>query len=423
MHDIKWIRKNKEIFTTLLEKRGVSSSIIQKILDLDEGKKQIQTLIQRLQQARNEKAKLISTLANNSSSEVKTIKKDASDIKDKLAELEKKLDANDELEEILLSIPNLPLEDVPFGKDENDAVEIRKIGNPRKFNFKPKHHFELGEELGLMDFVDTAKISGSRFVTLKGTLSKLERALAAFMLDVHTKQFNFEEMSVPLLVRDSAMYNAGQLPKFEDESYKTETGHRLIPTAEVPLVNYVAGKTIDVKDLPIRYTAYSNCFRSEAGAAGRDTRGMIRQHQFSKVELVSICSSEQAEKEHEYIINAAEEILKQLNLPYRVMLLCSQDMGFTAAKTYDLEVWLPAQDKYREISSCSNCTDFQARRMKAKYRENNNLLYLNTLNGSGLAVGRTLVAILENYQQEDGSITIPEILIPYMGGITKITKK
>ncbi len=423
MHDIKWIRKNKEPFTSLLTKRGVSSSIIQKILDLDEDKKQIQTLIQRLQQARNEKAKLISTLANNSSSEVKTIKKDALDIKDKLAELEKKLDANDELEEILLAIPNLPLDEVPFGKDEKDNVEIRKVGTPRKFNFEPKHHFELGEELELMDFVDTAKISGSRFVTLKGSLSKLERAIAAFMLDVHTTQFGFEEMNVPFLVRDQAMYNAGQLPKFADESYKTDTGHRLIPTAEVPLINYVAGKTIDVKALPIRYVAYSNCFRSEAGAAGRDTRGMIRQHQFSKVELVSICSIEQAKHEHEYITNAAEEILKKLKLPYRVMILCSQDMGFTAAKTYDLEVWLPAQDKYREISSCSNCTDFQARRMKAKYRENNNLLYLNTLNGSGLAVGRTLIAILENYQEEDGSITIPEVLIPYMGGITKIVKK
>ena len=417
MHDIKWIRENTEEFDVALKKRGIES-ISEQIISLDESKRQLITLIQKLQCARKEKAALIAKHGNINNPELTVLKRDAGHIKDKLTELEGKLNSEVELEKLLASMPNIPDASVPVGKNEDDNVEIRKWGEIPKFNFTAKPHYELGENLKMMDFEQTTKISGSRFVTLKAGLAKMERALASFMLDVHTNKFAYTEVSPPLLVRDNAMFGAGQLPKFAEDSFATTEGHRLIPTAEVSLVNLVADTLLEEEKLPLRYTAFTPCFRSEAGSAGRDTRGMIRQHQFSKVELVSITRPEDSEAEHERMTGIAEEILKLLELPYRVMLLCTADMGFTAQKTYDLEVWLPSQNKYREISSCSNCGDFQARRLKARYvsgseREKN---LVHTLNGSALAVGRTIVAILENYQQADGTIRIPKVLVPYMGG-------
>lgn len=421
MHDIKWIRDNKEEFDQAMQRRGVES-VSQKILEMDEHKRQLVTLVQRLQAARKEKANAISKLANSNSPELVTLKRDANHIKEKLVELEEKLNSDIELESLLYTLPNIPASDVPDGEDENDNVEIRKWGEVRNFSFTPKAHYEIGEELEMMDFAQTAKISGSRFVTLTKDLAKLERALANFMLDVHTIKHGYQEVSPPLLVHDQAMFGVGQLPKFADDSFVTTNGYRLIPTSEISLTNLVANSILDESLLPLRYTAYTPCFRSEAGAAGRDTRGMIRLHQFNKVELVSITKAEDSEEEHERMTRIAEEILQLLELPYRVMLLCSKDMGFSAKKTYDLEVWLPSQNKYREISSCSNCGDFQARRLKARYNLNNSRdkAFVHTLNGSALAVGRTIIAILENYQQEDGSILIPKVLIPYMNGQTKI---
>ncbi len=422
MHDIKWIRDNPEKFEEALQKRGVASFADQ-IIKLDEEKRQLVTLIQKLQSARKDKAALVAKFANTNNQEFKTLKRDAQHIKEKLVELEAKLINETKLENLLCSIPNIPAADVPVGKDETSNVEVRKWGEIREFSFDPKPHFALGENLNMMDFEQTAKISGSRFVTLSKDLAKLERALANFMLDIHTNKYGYTEISPPLLVRDAAMFGTGQLPKMADESFVTENKYRLIPTSEVSLTNLVSDTILNVEQLPIRFTAYTPCFRSEAGAAGKDTRGMIRLHQFNKVELVSITTPEDSEKEHERMTQIAEEILKQLELPYRVMLLCSGDMGFAAKKTYDLEVWLPSQSKYREISSCSNCGDFQARRMKTRYvndvisREKN---FVHTLNGSALAVGRTMIAILENYQQEDGSILIPKALIPYMSGVEKI---
>jgi len=421
MHDIKWIRENAEQFDLAMKKRGVNP-VSSRIVELNEEKKQLVTLIQRLQQARNEKAKIIAELGVRETEDSRRMKKDAADIKDKLAKLEYKLSSETELESFLSSLPNIPDDSVPVGVDEKTNKEVKKVGNITKFSFKPKPHYEIGENLKLMDFVDSAKMSGSRFVTLKGQLARLERALANFMLDVHTKQFGFVEISPPLMVRDEAMFNAGQLPKFEEDSFKVYDNFRLIPTSEVPLVNYVADKIIKKDEFPLRYVAYTPCFRAEAGSAGRDTRGMIRLHQFAKVELVSIVKPEDSSSEHEYITNAAEEILKLLKLPYRVMLLSSGDMGFCAKKTYDLEVWLPSQEQYREISSCSNCGDFQARRLKARFTDDasKEKIFVHTLNGSGIAVGRAMVAILENYQNEDGSISVPEILVPYMDGLKAI---
>jgi len=422
MHDIKWIRENTEKFDEALQKRGVKS-ISQEIIKMDESKRQLVTLIQKLQAARKEKAALIAKLANSNSSELINLKRDATHIKDKLSELEEKLNSEVELDLLLSSMPNIPSDEVPVGKDENDNVEMRKWGKIPQFAFTPKAHYELGEQLGMMDFEQTAKISGSRFVTLKAGLAKLERALASFMLDMHTEKYGYMEVSPPLLVRDAAMFGVGQLPKFAEDSFATTDGYRLIPTSEVSLTNLVANTIIEAGKLPLRFTAFTPCFRSEAGSAGKDTRGMIRLHQFSKVELVSIVAPEESAKEHERMTQIAEEVLKSLELPYRVMLLCSGDMGFSSKKTYDLEVWLPSQNKYREISSCSNCGDFQARRLKARYISNNSTReknFVHTLNGSALAVGRTMVAILENYQQEDGTIVIPKALLPYMNGIEKL---
>lgn len=421
MHDIKWIRKNVDEFDLAMKNRGVES-ISPRIIELDESKRQLTELIQKLQHARKEKASVIAKLANSNSPELKSLKRDANHIKDKLAELEEKFASETELDNLLITLPNILAPEVPFGKGEEDNVEIRRFGKIPVFDFEIKPHYQIGEDLAMMDFAQTAKISGSRFVTLKAGLARLERALANFMLDLATKKFGFTEVSPPILVKDQAMLGAGQLPKFADESFVTEDGYRLIPTAEVSLVNMVADSVIDVESLPLRFTAYTPCFRSEAGAAGRDTRGMVRLHQFSKVELVSITTEENSADEHERIAAAAEEVLKQLELPYRVMLLCSADVGFSASKTYDLEVWIPSQNKYREISSCSNCTDFQARRLKARYIDpsTREKKLVHTLNGSALAVGRTLLAILENYQQKDGSIKIPKVLVPYMDGISEI---
>ena len=423
MHDIKWIRDNTEAFDSALKKRGMEP-LSKAILEMDEEKRQLITVIQKLQHARKEKADFIAKLANSTSSELKVLKRDATHIKDKLSELEKKLNEEVQLNNTLASLPNIPAADVLIGKNEEDNLEIRQWGERTKFNFKPKPHYELGENLGMMDFEQAVKMSGSRFVILKKDLSKLERALANFMLDIHTTKFDYTEVSPPLLVRDKAMFNTGQLPNLEEDLFTVAGGYRLIPTAEVPLTNFVADTVLKEEDLPIRLTSHTHCFRSEAGAAGKDTRGMIRLHQFSKVELVSIVKPEDSEAEHERMTGAAEEILKLLELPYRVMLLCTGDMGFSSKKTFDLEVWLPGQHKYREISSCSNCGDFQARRLKARYITNistRSKELVHTLNGTALAVGRTIVAILENYQQEDGSIQVPKVLIPYMGGLEVIT--
>ncbi|WP_347939080.1 serine--tRNA ligase [Rickettsia oklahomensis] len=421
MLNIKWIRENQELFDKKLSQRFIEP-MSSKIAMLDGEKRKITSLIQEFQHARRVKSKILGNMASKSSEEFEGLQRDVKHINEKLEELEQDLNNNNELNELLNMLPNIPDEEVPYGIDESMNKLVRTYGeiNPNALN---KQHFELGTKLNLMDFEQTSKISGARFVTLKGDLAKLERALINFMLDVHTKEFDFFEISPPVLVRDNAMYNAGQLPKFAEESFSTTNGYRLIPTAEVALVNIVADTIIPREKLPMRYVAYTQCFRSEAGSSGRDTRGMIRLHQFGKVELVSITTPEESQNEHEYITNASETILQKLNLPYRVMLLCTGDMGFTARKTYDIEVWLPGQKQYREIASCSNCGDFQARRMKARYKEfgSNETTLVHTLNASGLPIGRTMIAILENYQNKDGSITIPDVLINYMGGLQKIT--
>jgi seryl-tRNA synthetase len=332
--------------------------------------------------------------------------------------------ASAELDTVLAQIPNLPLDEVPDGKDEHDNIEHHHFGAKRDFAFTPKQHFELGEALGMMDFEAAAKLSGARFVVLKGALARLERALAQFMLNTHTDEHGYTEVAPPLMVQDDVMFGTAQLPKFADDQFRTTTNHWLIPTAEVPLTNLVREQIVDEDALPMRMTACTPCFRAEAGAAGRDTRGMIRQHQFTKVELVSITTPEQSKDEHERMLSSAEEILRRLGLHYRVVTLCTGDMGFASQKTYDIEVWLPGQGMYREISSCSVCGEFQARRMQARYRtrEGRAVRHVHTLNGSGVAVGRAMVAVMENYQQADGSIAVPEVLQPYMGGLKVIER-
>jgi seryl-tRNA synthetase len=421
MHDIKYIRENPQAFDAGLAKRGLPAHSAD-ILALDEAKRQLITDIQQLQQQRNETARAMGQIKDKSGTEFEQARTAANQIKEKIAAMEAEATTDGALETYLYTLPNLPADDVPLGKDETENKELRKWGTIPTFDFTPKQHFDIGEALGIIDFEQTAKISGSRFVTLKGGLARMERALANFMLDIHTTEFGYAEIVPPYLVRDSAMFGVGQLPKFAEDSFQTTNEYRLIPTAEVSLTNLVADQIVDSDTLPLRYTAYSPCFRSEAGSAGRDTRGMIRQHQFTKVELVSITRPEDSATEHERLTSAAETVLQRLNLPYRVMLLCTGDMGFSSIKTYDLEVWLPGQDCYREISSCSNCGDFQARRMKARSRkkgEKDNQ-FVHTLNGSALAVGRTMVAIIENYQNADGTVTVPEALRPYMGGMETI---
>lgn len=421
MHDIKSIRQNPDAFDAALARRGVQPHA-RLILELDEQKRKGQTELQELLSKRNAFAKQIG-MAKGKGEDATAIMEESKRNNDAITEMESRLNERGALEALLETLPNLPAEDVPQGTDEHGNVQLRVVGTKPSFTFTPKEHDALGTNLKLMDFDAAAKLSGARFVVLKGALARMERALANFMLDIHTTQFGYTEHVPPYMVKDAAVYGTGQLPKFSEDLFKTENGYWLIPTAEVPLTNLVADSIIDEETLPIRMTAYTPCFRSEAGSAGKDTRGMVRQHQFSKVELVSIVHPEKAKEEHELMTSAAEEILKRLGLHYRVMLLCSGDMGFGAEKTYDIEVWLPGQDTFREISSCSNCGAFQSRRMKARFKSKTSKDTINphTLNGSGLAVGRTMVAILENYQNEDGSITVPEALRPYMGGLEKIS--
>jgi seryl-tRNA synthetase len=423
--DIKWIRDNAETFDEGLKRRGLEPQAAS-IIALDDKRRALLTTLQEAQSQRNAASKEIGKAkAAKDEATASRLMAEVAAVKEAIATGEadeRTLDA--EIRDVLSVIPNTPRADVPFGTDETGNVEVRKVGTPATFAFTPKQHFEIGEALGLMDFEAAQKMSGARFVVLKGALARLERAIASFMLDLHTGEFDYTEVNPPLLVKDPAAYGTAQLPKFAEDLFKTTNDFWLIPTAEVSLTNLVREQIIDEAQLPTRLTAWTPCFRSEAGAAGRDTRGMIRQHQFSKVELVSVVTPEAAAEEHERMTSCAEEVLKRLGLPFRTMLLCTGDMGFASQKTYDIEVWLPGQNAYREISSCSVCGDFQARRMDARYRpkDGGKPVYVNTLNGSGLAVGRTLVAVLENYQQADGTVVIPDALRPYMGCLAQIQK-
>jgi seryl-tRNA synthetase len=417
MHDIKFIRQNADAFDAALARRGLPAQS-GAILKLDEQKRAQQTQVQELQSKRNALAKQVGQ-AKAKGEDATAILEESKQAGEMLAALEASLSGHGELESLLETLPNLPADDVPQGSDEHGNQQVRIIGDKPSFPFAPKLHDELGEKLDLMDFDGAAKMSGARFVVLKGALARMERALASFFLDNHTQQFGYTEMVPPFLVKGSAAYGTGNLPKFEEDLFKTTNDFYLIPTAEIPLTNLVADSIIDEETLPLRMTAYTPCFRSEAGSAGKDTRGMIRQHQFSKVEMVSVTTPEQSKTEHERMTGCAEELLKKLGLHYRVMLLCSGDMGFSAEKTYDIEVWMPGQGAYREISSCSNCGAFQARRMKARSKAKGakETQFVHTLNGSGLPIGRTMVAIMENYQLEDGRIRVPDVLKPYMGGL------
>jgi seryl-tRNA synthetase len=483
--DIKWIRDNREAFLKGLTDRGIDDpqAILNRILSLDEERRGTIQKLQEAQARRNAASKEIGQAkAEKDEAGAKRLMDEVAALKGAIQTGEadeKRLD--DELRNLLATIPNTPAADVPVGPDADANVEKRKFGEPKKFSFQPKQHFEIGEALGLMDFETAAKLSGARFVVLKGALAKLERALAQFMLDLHTSEHGYTEVAPPLLVRDDTMFGTAQLPKFAEDQFQTmktvpeyeslrsilnellelgtlpeeefesvpeaalvgiiktlptlkkavhleekalqsKFGLWLIPTAEVPLTNLVREEIVDEAKLPLRVTAGTPCFRAEAGAAGKDTRGMIRQHQFFKVELVSITTPEQSAEEHERMTKCAETVLQKLELPYRVMVLSTGDMGFASQKTYDIEVWLPGQGMYREISSCSNCGDFQARRMNARYKPKGakDTRFVHTLNGSGVAVGRALIAVLENYQEEDGSVRIPKVLQSYMGGMSKI---
>lgn len=425
MHDIKAIRDNPAAFDTGLARRGLEPMAAE-LLKIDAERRDHVQKLQDAQARRNAASKEIGdAMKSGDKARAEALKAEMGAIKDLIASGEAvERDIDQRLGAALAVIPNIPLDDVPDGKDETGNVEARRWGTPGAFGYEPRQHFDIGEWLGLMDFEAAAKISGARFVVMKGQLARLERALAQFMLDHQTGVNGYTEHYVPFMVNDAAMYGTGQLPKFADDLFRTTDGRWLIPTAEVSLTNLVRETILDEKDLPLRLTAYTPCFRAEAGAAGRDTRGMIRQHQFSKVELVSITTPEQSREELERMTGSAESVLQALKLPYRVMRLCTGDMGFGSRMTYDLEVWLPGQNAYREISSCSVCGDFQARRMDARFKptDGKGTRYVHTLNGSGLAVGRTMVAILENYQNADGSVTIPEALRPYMGGADKITR-
>lgn len=477
MHDLKWIRENPEALDRSLQRRG-DEPVSARVVELDTDRRAALTLLQEKQEFRNAASKQIGTaMKAGLSEEAEQLKKDVLDLKLEMEEAEvRERAASEGLNNLLASLPNILDDDVPEGDDEDDNRELRVVGTPTVFDFEPKAHYDLGEDLGLMDFETASKLSGSRFVILKGALARMERALADFMLDVQTEEFGYTEVSPPLMVKEKALFGTGQLPKFGDDLYRTkridyealfgavdddihswvsenssklgvldrnqehtanvisrlselvsaalesgefEDPYWLIPTAEVPLTNMVAGKILEESELPYRVTAHTACFRAEAGAAGKDTRGMLRQHQFYKVELVSIVKPEDSNAELDRMTGCAEEILKRLGLAYRVVVLCSGDTGFGAAKTHDLEVWMPGQDTYREISSVSNTKAFQARRMNARYRpagDGQGPEHVHTLNGSGVAVGRALIAVLENYQNADGSITIPEALRPYMGG-------
>ncbi|QZN93159.1 serine--tRNA ligase [Limosilactobacillus panis] len=424
MLDIKKMRQDPDFYKKKLATRGVKSEEIDEVLDLDKKRRDLLQKTEALKAQRNEASEKIGEAkkkGENADEAIAQTRKLGADIK----ELDKKVDANDEkLHDLLAGIPNIPHDDVPVSLTEEGATELRKVGTIRKFDFEPKHHWDIGTNLGILDFDRAHKVSGARFVYYLGLGAQLERAVYNFMLDEHMKD-GYTEVLPPYIVNAASMYGTGQYPKFRDSVYRVNgEDMTLIPTAEVPLTNYLRGEVIPTEELPVYVTALSPCFRSEAGAAGRDTRGLIRMHQFNKVEMVKYTKAEDSWDELEKMTANGENILKKLNIPYHVITLTTGDMSFTAAMTHDIELWMPAQNKYREVSSCSNCTDFQARRMHTQYRdENGNLQYVHTLNGSGLAVGRTVAAILENYQNEDGSVTIPDVLVPYMHGVTKITKE
>lgn len=424
MFDLKWIRENPEALDRSLERRGAVAAS-SAILKLDSERRSVQTRLQEMQNRRNAASKEIGkAMGDGRANEVEALKQEVGDLKAAVQEAEQaERDLSTEMQALLEGLPNVLDNDIPDGTTEDDNTELRRVGTPPEFSFEPREHFEIGEALGLMDFDAASRLSGSRFVVLKGALARMERALAQFMLDIQTTEFGYTEVSPPLLVRDDALYGTGQLPKFADDLFRTTEDHWLIPTAEVPLTNMVADSILDEADLPIRMTAHTSCFRAEAGAAGKDTRGMLRQHQFYKVELVSIVHPDRSEEELERMTGCAEAVLQRLGLAYRVVVLCSGDTGFAATKTHDIDVWLPGQKTYREISSCSNTRDFQARRMKARFRpagETKGAVHVHTLNGSGVAIGRALIAVIENYQREDGSIGVPDALRPYMGGLEAI---
>ena len=431
MFDAKWIRDNPAAFDEGRSRRGLAP-LAADVVALDDRRRAAIAASQAAQERRNAASKEIgAAMKAGDAAKAEELKALVTDLKGQLPVLEEQeREAIAALDKLLAEIPNQPLDEVPEGRDEHANVLLREWGRRPTFNFAPKEHFALGEALGLMDFETAAKLSGARFVVTKGLLARLERALAQMMLDLHTDEHGYTEVNPPILVRDEAMFGTAQLPKFRDDQFLAtrdgkEEGQRdlwLIPTAEVPLTNLVRETILDESALPLRLTAATPCFRAEAGAAGKDTRGMIRQHQFTKVELVSITTPEQALVEHERMLGCAEAVLQKLELPYRVMILCTGDMGFASQKTYDIEVWLPGQDRYREISSCSVCGEFQARRMNARFRAAGAKAtrYVHTLNGSGVAVGRALVAVLENYQEADGAIRVPDALRGYMGGLERI---
>ena len=423
MFDIRAIRKKPEFFDKAWARRGLEAQTPE-IIKLDEDKRSVQTSLQELQAKRNDESKKIGMIKKEGGDATAQMEAVAA-IKAQMAKLEEKdRELGEQLKNILSALPNLMSDDVPDGADEDDNAELHKWGEIK--SLKGPDHVEIGEALGMIDFDMAAKMSGARFTILTGAMARMERALSQFFIDTHTQDHGYIEVSPPLLVRDNALYGTSQLPKFAEDQFSTrETDHFLIPTAEVPLTNMVADQIVEEESLPRRYCAHTPCFRSEAGSAGRDTRGMLRQHQFYKVEMVSITTPEKSEEEHERMLNCAETILKKLDLPFRTVVLCSGDTGFGATKTYDIEVWLPGQEAYREISSVSNCKDFQARRMNARTRAKGikDTSYVHTLNGSGVAVGRALIAVIENYYDPtDGGIFVPEVLKPYMGGIEKIVK-
>ncbi len=425
MHDIRWIRENPAAFDRGLARRGLPTESA-RLIAIDERRRAVIQRLEAAQARRNAASKEIGEAKKKKDEPTaQQLMAEVGALKESIPAMEaEEKAASQDLDAALAQIPNLPLDEVPDGKDEHDNVEHHRFGAKRDYGFAPKQHFELGEALGMMDFGAAARLSGARFVVLKRGLARLERALSQFMLDVHTGEHGYAEVAPPLMVQDDVMFGTAQLPKFADDQFRTTTDHWLIPTAEVPLTNLVREQILDEDSLPLRMTACTPCFRAEAGAAGKDTRGMIRQHQFTKVELVSITTPEKSKDEHERMLSCAEEILRRLDLHYRVVILCTGDMGFASQKTYDIEVWLPGQGAYREISSCSVCGEFQARRMQARYRtrEGRAVRHVHTLNGSGVAVGRAMIAVMETYQQDNGAIAVPEALQGYMGGLKAIER-
>lgn len=428
MLDIRWIREAPDALVAALVRRGEERSsaeaVAAGILALDERRRTLIASLQAMQERRNAASKEIGRAkAAKDEAAAQALMAEVTALKEGMPADEAALAAAEQdLQDMLAVLPNVPLDQVPAGKDEHDNVEVKRVGAPAAMDFAPREHFDLGEGMGGMDFAAAAKLSGSRFVVLKGELARMQRAIGQFMIDLHTTEHGYTEVAPPLLVKDDALYGTANLPKFAEDLFKTTAEHWLIPTAEVPLTNLVREEILDEAALPLRFTALTQCFRSEAGSAGRDTRGMLRQHQFEKVELVSITTPEASLAEHERMLSCAEAVLQRLGLHYRVVTLCTGDMGFASQKTYDIEVWLPGQDTFREISSCSVCGDFQARRMNARYRpaEGKQTRFVHTLNGSGVAVGRALIAVMETYQNADGSVTVPDALRPYMGGLEAI---